>query len=150
MAAPSCTSSNWLQEICTLKTQMAEVQAIIQNGGLGTLVTYWGRSTEQSLNGTQVQALARSGSFDVSAGSYPIDAGSGYWFLVVPESIPAPLTIKITSSGVDLPLAVSPGQPAYNQSINGKSYASVVVNGQPSRMYRSFNTMAGADGITVT
>lgn len=146
-----CQPGNWPARICSLETRVSELEAIIENGGGGVShVTYWGRSTEQVLNGAQVEALARSGVFSTSAGSYPIAAGSGYWYLIVPESIPAPLTIKITSSGLTLPLAVAPGQPDYDQSLNGLSYASVAVNGVASRMYRSFNTMAGADGITVT
>lgn len=123
---------------------------ILQNSGIGVLVTYWGRSSEQVLNEAQVKALARSGSFPGSAGIYPIDAGAGYWYFVVPESLPAPQTIKITSSGLDLALAQAPGQPAYNGNANGLFYAPVVVNGVPSRIYRSFNTLAGAGGITVT
>jgi hypothetical protein len=94
--------------------------------------------------------LASNATAATAAGTYAIDAGEGYWYLVVPESIPAPLTIKITSSNLPLPLAVAPGQPDYTGLANGLSYAPVTVDGVACRVYRGFNTMAGAGSLTVT
>lgn len=145
-----CQPGNWLARICALETRVSTLEAIIEGDIVAEGTSYWGRSELEALTGAQVAGLAGSGTSGISAGVYSIAAGPGYWYFVVPESIPAPMTIKITSSGLPLPLAVAPGQAAYTGSINGLSYAPVSVEGVPYRMFRGFNTMAGAGSLTVT
>ncbi len=61
----------------------------------------------------------------------------------------APSQIKLVSSNTTLALAVSPDFPDYNLSVNTLAYMLVTVSGVSYKVFRSYNTIASADGISV-
>lgn len=109
-----------------------------------TFAIYWGRSANTILTGTQIAALSNSSTASAIAGSYSYVSGSGYLYFAVPAST-NPASIKIGS--FDVPLAGS--AEGYTQGSGIMTYELVTVGSTSYKLYRTYNTTAGATTLTV-
>ena len=109
-----------------------------------TFSIYWGRSTNTILTGAQISALSNSSTASAIAGSYSYVSGSGYLYFAVPAST-NPVSIKIGS--LDVPLAGS--AEGYTQGSGIMTYELVTVGSTSYKLYRTYNTTAGATTLIV-
>lgn len=119
----------------------------------GTGTIYYGRSALGTLDSNDVTSLGGSISAIDPAGSYAFGAGSGYYYFAVPVNLPEPVTINLLSSGNPVVLATQPDFPDYNgltTSLLPFDTVFVVGPGINYRVFRSYNTLAGADSIVIT
>lgn len=131
----------------------AQSNAVIISGGGGggdSDLVYWGRNADGVLDEAQVVALADSLLTANPAGNYPIIAGAGYWYIALPVSLAPPTGILVTASSTPLALATTPDFPEYDGVIDTLTYMPLTIDGSAYYIFRSYNTLAAAGGITVT
>jgi hypothetical protein len=105
---------------------------------------YYGRSTNTILTGAEIAALSSSSTATTHVGSFSYASGSGYLYYAVPDSR-NPSSIKIGS--FDVPLAGT--LEGYTQGSGLMTYELVTVGSTSYRLYRTYNTTAGATTLTV-
>jgi hypothetical protein len=110
-----------------------------------TFTLYWGRSTNTTLTGAQIQALSNSASASVIARTNSYTAGTGYLYFACPDSEdPATMTVGAFA------LALAGATDGYASTSNGLTYTTVTVGSTLYRLYRTSNTLAGATSIVIT
>lgn len=114
-------------------------------GGSTPYNVYFGKNTSTPINEAQVLALSPR-SVVTNSGTYAFVDGPGYVYFAFPSSKPAPLAFMLTIFSV--PMA-GPDE-GFTEVANGINYMTVTVNGEPHRVYRSYNEMAGTFDITVS
>lgn len=105
---------------------------------------YYGRGTDTVLTEAQILALT-SVSVTSQSGNYSYSAGSGYLYIAIPNTR-ALSSVKIGS--FDVPLAGA--TEGYSGSANGLNYTTVTVSGTVYKLYRTYNTTAGAAVLRIT
>lgn len=106
---------------------------------------YYGRNAGTTVNEAAVlamTALTQSG----PGGIYTFGAAAGYIYFAWPAAETAPTSIKV--GAFDFVLADS--GLGYASTTNGLTHTTLTVSGASHRIYRSYNTLAGAINVTVT
>lgn len=120
---------------------------VVDDGGGGggyeppaeTYAVYWGRSTNTVLTDVQILALSNSATVSNYAGSYAYVSGTGYHYWAVPDS-ENPSSIMLGAFSVSL----AESSQGYNETSNGLTYTLVTIGSTVYRLYRTYNTQAGA------
>lgn len=110
-----------------------------------TFTLYWGRSTNTTLTGAQIQALSNSASASIIARTNSYAAGTGYLYFACPDS-EDPATMEVGAFA----LALAGATDGYASTSNGLTYTTVTVGSTLYRLYRTSNTLAGATSIVIT
>lgn len=110
-----------------------------------TFTLYWGRSTNTTLTGAQIQALSNSASASIIARTNSYAAGTGYLYFACPDS-EDPATMMVGAFA----LALAGSGEGYASTSNGLTYTTVTVGSTLYRLYRTYNTLAGITSITIT
>lgn len=106
---------------------------------------YYGRNAGTTVNEAAVLAMtARTQSGP--GGIYTFGAAAGYVYFAWPASETAPTSIKV--GAFDFVLADA--GLGYSDTTNGLTHTTLTVSGTTHRIYRSYNTLAGAINVTVT
>lgn len=111
----------------------------------GTFFRYWGRSASTTLTGAEIQALSNSDSASTYAGTFSYSSGSGYLYYAVPDS-QDPVSMMVGS----FPVSLADGSLGYSSTSHGLTYTTVTVGSTLYRLYRTYNTLAGATSIVVS
>ena len=115
----------------------------------GTKV-YYGRSSNTSLTGAQVEALTSATKVSGINGSYSIASGSGYYFFAWLQGFDDPVaTTGFVINGV--PVTMADSSVSYNGTLNnGWTYQTVTQGGNTYTVYRSAYQLGGANTVTLS
>lgn len=115
----------------------------------GTRV-YYGRSSNTSLTGTQVEALGYTTHTSGISGSYTFALGSGYYYFAWVSSFDSPSALTgFTISGV--PVSMADSSVSYSgSSDNGWTYQSASNGGNTYKVYRSAYPLGGANTVVLS
>jgi hypothetical protein len=110
-----------------------------------TFALYWGRSTNTTLTGVQIQALSSSASVSSVSRTVSYVAGTGYLYFACPDS-EDPTSMMVGAFA----LALAGSVEGYASTSNGLTYTTVTVGSTLYRLYRTYNTLAGVTSIVVS
>ena len=115
----------------------------------GTRV-YYGRSSNTTLTGTQVEALGYTTHTSGINGNYTFASGSGYYYFAWVQSFDSPTALTgFTISGV--PVSMADSSVSYSGSLdNGWTYQTASNGGNTYKVYRSAYPLGGANTVVLS